>query len=98
MVLAGALEEANDEVALYTGNPNPSVRKLRALVGGLRSFAGRFRCVAGNWKIVRRRARKQHLLAKKNAKRRNRLSKMGEPSVPPSASLCTQDIVTCQNS
>ncbi|KAL6185492.1 hypothetical protein ACLB2K_041625 [Fragaria x ananassa] len=35
----------------------------------------RFR-VTGRGKIVRRRARKQHLLVKKNAKRRNRLSKM----------------------
>ncbi|KAF9617294.1 hypothetical protein IFM89_035238 [Coptis chinensis] len=40
-----------------------------------KASAKRFR-VTGNWKIVRRRARKQHLLAKKNAKRRNRLSKM----------------------
>ncbi|KAL9686999.1 hypothetical protein QQ045_031395 [Rhodiola kirilowii] len=37
--------------------------------------AKRFR-VTGTGKIVRRRARKQHLLVKKNAKRRNRLSKM----------------------
>ncbi|KAF9614346.1 hypothetical protein IFM89_018099 [Coptis chinensis] len=40
-----------------------------------KASAKRFR-VTGNGKIVRRRARKQHLLAKKNAKRRNRLSKM----------------------
>ncbi|KAF9604797.1 hypothetical protein IFM89_010338 [Coptis chinensis] len=39
-------------------------------------FLGFSRFWCGNWKIVRRRARKQHLLAKKNAKRKNRLSKM----------------------
>ncbi|CAM8979823.1 unnamed protein product [Rhodiola kirilowii] len=40
-----------------------------------KASAKRFR-VTGTGKIVRRRARKQHLLVKKNAKRRNRLSKM----------------------
>ncbi|KAF5205997.1 50S ribosomal protein L35 protein [Thalictrum thalictroides] len=40
-----------------------------------KASAKRFR-VTGNGKIVRRRAGKQHLLAKKNTKRKNRLSKM----------------------
>uniref|UniRef100_A0A7N1A787 50S ribosomal protein L35 n=1 Tax=Kalanchoe fedtschenkoi TaxID=63787 RepID=A0A7N1A787_KALFE len=40
-----------------------------------KASAKRFR-VTGRGKIVRRRAGKQHLLVKKNAKRRNRLSKM----------------------
>ncbi|KAK3003047.1 hypothetical protein RJ639_019812 [Escallonia herrerae] len=40
-----------------------------------KASAKRFR-VTGTGKIMRRRAGKQHLLAKKNAKRRNRLSKM----------------------
>ncbi|CBI25644.3 unnamed protein product, partial [Vitis vinifera] len=40
-----------------------------------KASAKRFR-VTGRGKIVRRRAGKQHLLAKKNAKRRLRLSKM----------------------
>ncbi|XP_078163671.1 ribosomal protein L35 [Carex rostrata] len=40
-----------------------------------KSSAKRFR-VTGTGKIVRRRAGKQHLLAKKNTKRKNRLSKM----------------------
>ncbi|KAB2604869.1 50S ribosomal protein L35 [Pyrus ussuriensis x Pyrus communis] len=40
-----------------------------------KASAKRFR-VTGRGKIVRRRAGKQHLLVKKNAKRRTRLSKM----------------------
>ncbi|GLJ45986.1 hypothetical protein SUGI_0968400 [Cryptomeria japonica] len=40
-----------------------------------KASAKRFR-VTGKGKIVRRRAGKQHLLVKKNTKRRNRLSKM----------------------
>ncbi|KAF3329591.1 50S ribosomal protein L35 [Carex littledalei] len=40
-----------------------------------KSSAKRFR-VTGTGKIVRRRAGKQHLLGKKNTKRKNRLSKM----------------------
>ncbi|XP_077238180.1 ribosomal protein L35 [Tasmannia lanceolata] len=40
-----------------------------------KASAKRFR-VTGNGKIVRRRAGKQHLLWKKNTKRKNRLSKM----------------------
>ncbi|OVA19170.1 Ribosomal protein L35 [Macleaya cordata] len=40
-----------------------------------KASAKRFR-VTGNGKIVRRGAGKQHLLAKKNTKRKNRLSKM----------------------
>eukprot|EP01018_Ginkgo_biloba_P025654 Gb_16123 [translate_table: standard] len=40
-----------------------------------KASAKRFR-VTGNGKIVRRRAGKQHLLTKKNTKRKNRLSKM----------------------
>ncbi|PIA45991.1 hypothetical protein AQUCO_01600332v1 [Aquilegia coerulea] len=40
-----------------------------------KASAKRFR-VTGNGKIVRRRAGKQHLLGKKNTKRKNRLSKM----------------------
>ncbi|CAN1809273.1 50S ribosomal protein L35, chloroplastic [Linum perenne] len=42
---------------------------------GWKASAKRFR-VTGRGKIVRRRAGKQHLLAKKNTKRRLRLSKM----------------------
>ncbi|CAD5181863.1 unnamed protein product [Musa acuminata subsp. malaccensis] len=42
---------------------------------GLKASAKRFR-VMGRGKIVRRRAGKQHLLAKKNTKRKLRLSKM----------------------
>ncbi|CAH2042706.1 unnamed protein product [Thlaspi arvense] len=41
-----------------------------------KASAKRFR-VTGSGKIMRRRAGKQHLLRKKNAKRRSRLSKMG---------------------
>ncbi|PQQ07573.1 50S ribosomal protein L35 chloroplastic [Prunus yedoensis var. nudiflora] len=44
-----------------------------------KASAKRFR-VTGRGKIVRRRAGKQHLLVKKNAKRRTRLSKMHEVS------------------
>ncbi|KAI3990297.1 hypothetical protein MKX01_037636 [Papaver californicum] len=40
-----------------------------------KASAKRFR-VTGNGKIVRRRAGKQHLLGKKNTKRKNRLSKI----------------------
>lgn len=42
---------------------------------GLQASAKRFR-VTGSGKIMRRRAGKQHLLAKKNSKRKLRLSKM----------------------
>ncbi|XP_031494048.1 50S ribosomal protein L35, chloroplastic [Nymphaea colorata] len=44
-----------------------------------KASAKRFR-VTGNGKIMRRRAGKQHLLAKKNTKRKNRLSKMQQVS------------------
>ncbi|KAI9192423.1 hypothetical protein LWI28_022792 [Acer negundo] len=44
-----------------------------------KASAKRFR-VTGRGKIVRRRAGKQHLLAKKNNKRKLRLSKMHEVS------------------
>ncbi|XP_076943595.1 large ribosomal subunit protein bL35c-like [Bidens hawaiensis] len=60
-------------------NPKPQSLTVVAAKGYKmkthKASAKRFR-VTGTGKIVRRRAGKQHLLRKKNAKRRNRLSKL----------------------